>query len=1029
MLKTDQTQKNSFTVKVGRSIGQQSVVSRKHPQYLEVAVEKSRKESELNSVQKVNNTAQNDNKRQTKIKYVPVDKVNNKHGSDLSSVESKNQKNNKGKELPVQHSETPKKSGKVGQKRWKQGTTIQSEKWFENQENQKLYEELDQMLTGSSQSAKVNKLTNKKQIDKKGDTSRPETKVHVNRNKKVLPKPAEPEVVLEYKRSSQSRNQKHGFFGPEGTKVWKNSERKQKEALKTLDSIDGYLFDEFSPSSNKAEAKRKAQLAEQYSSKTSLYDPSLLTGSISTNRNHIVADIPIYMPSFIDVNPASEVRPTKDSVHHGNETETLLSLNAGLAPGDPLDTYRRHANPVSERILLEKAEKERAQLEKETLKYFDTGEELNRETDQPLDHLLGNKIKDKKSTDDKTSPPSDKIAQRNSLIQSSGLKTLQTVRTSTGKVPPEDQITNNRYTFPGAPKAHSQEEILDYENYKYSPEGFQAHLERKTRLEKEARILSRADPSRSSWGLEDNTAIQKRNNQYPLDQKNNFKGNLAMDSFRTQDNKAYESARVETHRGIDVSERTYRSYPDERTGRTISERQHSGPGTYRVPATTGKNLGERYENRGVDQDRYSDRNTGYIRDQDNYRVSQNIPQQKETLNYGNSYEEQRYNRQNGILKTEAPYSSRDLKGRYETKQEERNIKTYRQESEDKVEYILQSKSSDSRQSTHSTGDQRQSSKHGQRGMQREDTYEAAIKVKMDREISGGPRKFKESRQENRDKLQSRKHSRRSPIGNETRRSLAAEIIATAKDEVSTTRKVHEDPELNKYFMEPERPDSRSNVIPFYSDQKSQYSKQKQDIREAVNSKTSVQETRFKDAEKVTKNIPEKIDRATSIHTRSDDKQTSTDNLIMANGSNNKDSAVIETKDTQTTYKPPSPKQQNLAKEKVREKTREKLTRQKTKEKTMDSQGPTPDHQEDLELELGALNIEDIEEGLDDNDIYVCYLVTDDGAAIGPMRLDIEDVQVGLPKPETLDSKTIVENQEPERETGVDNTEGKHDRAS
>jgi hypothetical protein len=32
-----------------------------------------------------------------------------------------------------------------------------------------------------------------------------------------------------------------------------------------------------------------------------------------------------------------------------------------------------------------------------------------------------------------------------------------------------------------------------------------------------------------------------------------------------------------------------------------------------------------------------------------------------------------------------------------------------------------------------------------------------------------------------------------------------------------------------------------------------------------------------------------------------------------------------------------------------------------------------------------------------NDTYICYLKTDAGDVIGPLRLDIDDVQLGLPK--------------------------------
>ncbi|XP_067673058.1 uncharacterized protein [Haliotis asinina] len=46
--------------------------------------------------------------------------------------------------------------------------------------------------------------------------------------------------------------------------------------------------------------------------------------------------------------------------------------------------------------------------------------------------------------------------------------------------------------------------------------------------------------------------------------------------------------------------------------------------------------------------------------------------------------------------------------------------------------------------------------------------------------------------------------------------------------------------------------------------------------------------------------------------------------------------------------------------------------------------------------LDHLDDFNIVEEYDGNDIYLCYLMTDSGATIGPMRLDIENVEIGLP---------------------------------
>ncbi|XP_056020709.1 uncharacterized protein LOC125672587 isoform X4 [Ostrea edulis] len=51
---------------------------------------------------------------------------------------------------------------------------------------------------------------------------------------------------------------------------------------------------------------------------------------------------------------------------------------------------------------------------------------------------------------------------------------------------------------------------------------------------------------------------------------------------------------------------------------------------------------------------------------------------------------------------------------------------------------------------------------------------------------------------------------------------------------------------------------------------------------------------------------------------------------------------------------------------------------------------------DSEDEDDGLDLNDIDSVYEGNDAYVCYLMTDDGGMAGPLRLDINDVQVGLP---------------------------------
>ncbi|XP_062588014.1 uncharacterized protein LOC134249696 isoform X1 [Saccostrea cucullata] len=69
---------------------------------------------------------------------------------------------------------------------------------------------------------------------------------------------------------------------------------------------------------------------------------------------------------------------------------------------------------------------------------------------------------------------------------------------------------------------------------------------------------------------------------------------------------------------------------------------------------------------------------------------------------------------------------------------------------------------------------------------------------------------------------------------------------------------------------------------------------------------------------------------------------------------------------------------------------------------------------DSEEEDEALDLGDIDSVYEGNDAYICYLMKDDGGMAGPLRLDINDVQLGLP------SEVQVKENEPgmrNRQTG------------
>lgn len=1011
MLKADQSTKIGITEKVGKPVGQENVVIRKHPQYLEVAIEKSKKDSETKREKKLKGINK-DNIRQRKVNYIPFERTGSKHVSEASTTGDKSQKSS-GK---VKQTDKGNKSGKVGNQQKKSSSTSNTEKWFENKENQKLYEELDRMLTDEQS---IQKLGNRKPSEKSFEKSSQPIKV-VYTKKKPLPRPAEPEVVLDYKREPPDRPtrlNKHGFFGPEGTKVWKESEARAREELEKLDNIDKFEFGDFSSRSKKLEAKRRAQFAEYAEKAVDDIQPQV-THTI-TNGNRIVADIPIYLPALDTSTSRQPLNAQFDQ--SANLRSDLLGLTE-RQPVDPLDTYRHHANPVSERILLERAEKERIQLEKETLEYFDT----DPGADPDLVPALGSipeklrKVKAESTQPGSTvrSAPIPHEKPKDKLERGQEQKAHKNSHSAERrKTPDSNELTQrSRNTYPGVVAAAANYREDSYGKLKYSPQGFQAHLERKARLEKEARILSKAEANRSKWEIEDEALMKRRESGPVVDSKVSGDIKPSMDTYRSRGNGTYRHQGDETQRGYDDTDMTLRTLLNEQQRKATHGQQYKSPVTYRALKETLDRDNETYRERGVDQDRYSDRGA-------------------------NSYREN--NNQNKI---EGMYSYRSIRkesARFRQDGDAAN-RTARQESEDKVEYVLRSKTAESRQSSNSN-------RSKNKGVQREDTYDAAIRVKMEREVSNLSRKNKGKVGERQNSNHYNNDSRPAQFDDDPRRTAAAEMVASARQEVVEGRKEQIQQELGKYFMEPERQDSKSNIVPLYSDRKSKYSEQKSENREEEQ-KPQGQESQTSDRKPVKRHAetfgvavrPDTVEKGINTEFESSDKQTSADNLKVDVNSLKKDKKEkeIETekpgpsaqnktevpvKTEMTASKAAPQNHDELTSEKTRESTKHKLTRQKTREKTMDSQGPTSEEKlnlEDLET-AGFLSLDDIEEGLDENEIYVCYLVTDDGAAIGPLRLDIEDIQIGLPKvgepkPETENSE---ETQEPEK--GESETEGKH----
>ncbi|XP_033747894.1 kinesin-like protein KIN-14R isoform X4 [Pecten maximus] len=68
-------------------------------------------------------------------------------------------------------------------------------------------------------------------------------------------------------------------------------------------------------------------------------------------------------------------------------------------------------------------------------------------------------------------------------------------------------------------------------------------------------------------------------------------------------------------------------------------------------------------------------------------------------------------------------------------------------------------------------------------------------------------------------------------------------------------------------------------------------------------------------------------------------------------------------------------------------------------------------------DLDDVNLEDVEGVYEGKDIYMCYLKTEQGALVGPLRFDIEDISIGLPDTESSEDKLETQEGMKYRQTG------------
>ena len=605
MLKTEHMQTSNYTPRVDKAIKQKPGPSSKHskPQYLDVALAQGSSNDQFSNTNKQKNSKA-DKHRLTQVTKenngLKNSKVNVLTGKQVSGPGSKTERfpDNKLSKTTKQSHNTDRADGII---------SFKDRAKFENDRNQKLYEQLDQMLTG--------RKSIKKAISEPVLSKAPELPVKIKRNENVALITREslfPAVSKEVKDKYTSGNVPHNSvvkartgLGAENA-ILQNREVLAKARLDNVDKIDP----NFLTNNGKPRPSPRAygpiypeagtvppltvNLSTQQPQRVSVGIP--INSGETTSRRHIVADVPVFLPHFAGGN--QPVRPLVDpnakTVHVDKVFENTIPAKpqqhlpekrppkhapeafVGPLPGFDavvsqtrddgpiLNTYRSHANPISERLYREKAEKEKEVLGKEHLKYFD---------EDPYESADG------------------------------------------GRKEPVTQLSD-----PG-PIWKPKDYDLRLETGRVSTEGYQAQREREARLAKEARIVQKANAKPGG-------TIKRYDNQYQLDfyaQRTRSEIRLQNKEMEREDSWIKKQLEKPMKSPVDADFNkgygngggdTYRA-----SHGGYSDRRNDGEGTYRVPdlrrppvPQEENRYGDRYRGDKVDDSRNAGRERGHYGD-------------------------------------------------------------------------------------------------------------------------------------------------------------------------------------------------------------------------------------------------------------------------------------------------------------------------------------------------------------------------------------------------------------------------------
>ncbi|XP_052800078.1 uncharacterized protein DDB_G0283697-like isoform X6 [Mya arenaria] len=653
MFKTEQTRTAAFATRVDKPLEQSTLKrGKRKPQYLDVALAQGSSYDQFSNTKAAKNSKgdQHGLKNVTKENNVPKQtKVNAFTGKQATggSITARTSSLN-----DVRVSKDTSKTVNTDRSD-NTAHTFKERAKFESQKNQKLYERLDRMLAGGYGI----KYPDPEDIPPP-DTAPPVKNKRKERVTVITKEALFPSISKEARQKYTTGDLPHtGVVRArpgisEENVTLETRELKAKARLDKLDRIDSFSFGDFTRKTKNRQPlagpvqsnarpilKQSPNPDEQITQTASISVGIPINSGETTSRRHIVADVPVYLPHFaggnqpvqtvVNVDPTkpvpidrvyestipgakSQLKPGQ-KLYHAPEAfvgpvpglDTVVSEVQG---GDPvLNTYRSYGNPISERLLREQAERGREILDRGNLKYFDEDPNESEE---------------------------------------SGKKSVPaTLHSDPG---PHDRVFSQ----------------LDrsVDTNRTSPEGYRAQLERQHRLEKEAKIIKKAEVKQAfkeepEHGL--STRRGKYDNQYQVDfyaQKTRSEIRLKNKDLEREDSWIKEQlekplrspANMDSYRGQGYGGNSYRGGPygadtdrGQGTYRVEEHDQKRDNRSYKLPDAIKER--ERYGER--DQNRYSDRGERTYREEDKHRQEirerERRPPDRDVLPYDSRYERER----------------------------------------------------------------------------------------------------------------------------------------------------------------------------------------------------------------------------------------------------------------------------------------------------------------------------------------------------------------------------------------------------